>query len=396
MTYTNITTLPAMTVTAASVTVTPTKLVTPKPVIVTSTKVLYTVARTIPEVTVAKVTKVVTASCAIPPRQTTPDKTCRIKPTVAHAAAFDGGRKFTEPNPGVAGQRGPTPPPFFTNIHQQSSPVTKATAKVTSVAKVVKVTSVAKGVVKSSSAKAPAKASPVKEPAKASPVKSVVKSSAAKAPAKSVVKSSAAKAPAKTSPAKAVVKSSAAKAPAKTSPVKQPAKASLVKKPAKASSSPKKVITISKVLVKTSTVKPKIPTNTKFTFKAAPSPSSNRFGRMFWARDLNDRPKFLAERSARLEAMGVEKRAPDQPTVTVTNTNTAVWPTVTKTSLAPTQYMTMTITDTVYKTVKPAPVTVLKGQKTAHQVVITLPTSTRTSTKYTVVSTTTTKVVTHT
>jgi hypothetical protein len=240
-----------------------------------STKVLYTVYRTIPRVTVSKVTKVVTATCSVPPRQTTPDKTCRIKPTVAHAAAFDGGRKSMEIDPLVGNMPGATPPPFVNKAPQQVSSIVH-------------------------------------------------------------------------------------------------------------------------ILERTSTVKSATKSKSAFDWTTPIPPNMDRFGRVFWARDLNDKPKFLAERSARLEAMGVKKRSPDQATVTVTNTNTAVWPTVTSTILVSTRYMTLTSTATVYKTVKPVPVTVLKGEKTAAQVVVTMPKSTRTSTKYIVASATTIKMITHT
>src|ERR1700760_5199722 len=53
VTYTSVTTLPALTVTAPTITVTPTKLITPKPATRMSTKILYTVYRTVPRVTVS-------------------------------------------------------------------------------------------------------------------------------------------------------------------------------------------------------------------------------------------------------------------------------------------------------------------------------------------------------
>jgi hypothetical protein len=102
-------------------------------------------------------------------------------------------------------------------------------------------------------------------------------------------------------------------------------------------------------------------------------------------RDLDDLAKFLAERRAYLSSHGgLVKRAPDQPVITKTVEDVKLWPTITRTILAPTQYLTITTTNLVTSTVTPPPVTVLNGRTTAAQVVTTLPTSTRTVKQYTI------------
>jgi hypothetical protein len=121
--------------------------------------------------------------------------------------------------------------------------------------------------------------------------------------------------------------------------------------------------------------------------------------RSLWSRSENEKLAFLAARSARLEKMGagaLHKRAPDLATTTMTNTNTAQWPTVTKTFTASTGYVTIATTVTVNATITPSPVTVVAGQTTAAQVVVTAPASTRISTKYTMAWQIATTVQTHT
>lgn len=51
---------------------------------------------------------------------------------------------------------------------------------------------------------------------------------------------------------------------------------------------------------------------------------------------------FVQERAAKLKQL--VKRAPDQPTITITDTNTAEYPTVTFTSTAPAETITYTMT----------------------------------------------------
>lgn len=125
--------------------------------------------------------------------------------------------------------------------------------------------------------------------------------------------------------------------------------------------------------------------------------TAGRPGRFFWPRDLEDMPTFLAKREARLKAMGaLEKRAPDEATITVTEADTAVWPTVTSTIFAPTQYSTVTSVLYVVSTMTPSPVVVYAGESTAQRVTVTVPVSTRLVTKYTVVYQYTTRMQTYT
>lgn len=102
-------------------------------------------------------------------------------------------------------------------------------------------------------------------------------------------------------------------------------------------------------------------------------------------RELNDVPTFLAARRARLAAAGehaIVKRAPDVPTLTITATNGIV----TTVSTVTARTLTATITSTRMATITaiPAPITMMSGVTVLPEKTITLPTSTRMLTKYTI------------
>ena len=88
VTDTTSTTLPVQTVTVPSTTIAPIRTVTPSRVTSTVIKTLWTIHRTVPTVVIQKQIKYVTASCSVPPRQSTPDITCQITPTILRAKAL--------------------------------------------------------------------------------------------------------------------------------------------------------------------------------------------------------------------------------------------------------------------------------------------------------------------
>ncbi|KAM0126223.1 hypothetical protein ACHAO1_010180 [Botrytis cinerea] len=94
----------------------------------------------------------------------------------------------------------------------------------------------------------------------------------------------------------------------------------------------------------------------------------------------------------RVIAKKLKKRAPDVPTVTVTDTTTSDWITSTITSTAATTTFFSTSTLTTVTTVTPAPVTVRTGVTTA---TITAPTPTSTKTTQTFTVTTVTSTITY-
>jgi len=102
-------------------------------------------------------------------------------------------------------------------------------------------------------------------------------------------------------------------------------------------------------------------------------------------RDLDDKAAFIAHRREYLaKHAGLVKRAPDEPVITSTLEDTAVWPTTTSTILAPTQSMVVTRVNYITSTVTPTPVTVINGKTTVAEVVVTLPTTTKTVNQWTI------------
>ncbi|KAM3081728.1 hypothetical protein ACMFMG_005175 [Clarireedia jacksonii] len=87
----------------------------------------------------------------------------------------------------------------------------------------------------------------------------------------------------------------------------------------------------------------------------------------------------------------LKKRAPDVPTLTITDTNTSDWITSTFTSTTSTTTFFTTTTSTLATTITPAPVTVLKGITT---ISVTAPTPTTTRTIHTYTITTVTQTIT--
>ena len=109
---------------------------------------------------------------------------------------------------------------------------------------------------------------------------------------------------------------------------------------------------------------------------------------------ITERKAKIAARNAELAALN--KRAPDQSTVTVTDTNTADYVTTTSTSTAAATTATVFASVTSTSTVTPAPVTVVSGKTTAPQVTVTAPTPTKTKTKIAIATSWTTKTITQT
>jgi hypothetical protein len=98
----------------------------------------------------------------------------------------------------------------------------------------------------------------------------------------------------------------------------------------------------------------------------------------------SDRLAWLQERDERLAARGIVKRAPDQPTMTITDTNTSDYPTITSTSTLAAVTATITSTVMVSATVTPPPIKVLSGSTILPPVTVTLATPTRSITRYAV------------
>ncbi|KAK8254271.1 hypothetical protein IWZ00DRAFT_225827 [Phyllosticta capitalensis] len=139
---------------------------------------------------------------------------------------------------------------------------------------------------------------------------------------------------------------------------------------------------------------PKFPTAKSImsAASAAAMPTSAKF-RFVKGRGLvnDDLPKWLKEREARLAASHeLDKRAPDPQPLTVTEQDTAKWVTSTTTSFAPP--VTNIVNATVVSTTmfQPPAVIVLSGRTTLSPATITAPTPT--STKFSLVMATTTKV----
>ncbi|KAF2434507.1 hypothetical protein EJ08DRAFT_646468 [Tothia fuscella] len=151
---------------------------------------------------------------------------------------------------------------------------------------------------------------------------------------------------------------------------------------------------------------PKKPTTTMKTCTIRPTvgkiqslptalPSGPKFRRAVY--DPNNKAKFVAERRAYLAAANaLVKRAPDEPTVTITDTNTANYPTVTSTETASASTATITSTSQITATITPSPVTLVNGKTTISKITITAPTPTRNIVKYTVATDYTTKTFTYT
>ncbi|KAF2020698.1 hypothetical protein BU24DRAFT_445873 [Aaosphaeria arxii CBS 175.79] len=99
-----------------------------------------------------------------------------------------------------------------------------------------------------------------------------------------------------------------------------------------------------------------------------------------------EKARFVEERRIRFV-----ERAPDPQPLTVTETDTAKWQTVTSTSTAPatTAFISSTLLTTTTST--PPPVVVLSGKTTAAIVTVTAPTPTRTITRYNIATSITTK-----
>jgi hypothetical protein len=115
----------------------------------------------------------------------------------------------------------------------------------------------------------------------------------------------------------------------------------------------------------------------------------NRFGA--WKR-RSEREEFVARRHERLSERNLHKRAPDIAVVTVTNSNSAAWKTVTKTWVIPTQTLTVTSTTSVQATITPSPVPVITGQSVAAVVTQTQPVSTKVVVKPTIAYSMTTRI----
>ncbi|QSZ32010.1 hypothetical protein DSL72_001579 [Monilinia vaccinii-corymbosi] len=94
----------------------------------------------------------------------------------------------------------------------------------------------------------------------------------------------------------------------------------------------------------------------------------------------------------RLLEKKLNKRAPDVPTLTITDTTTSDWKTSTIITTTNTTTFYTTATTTTFATITPAPVTVLTGVTTS---TITAPTPTRTETTQTRTVTTVTSIITH-
>lgn len=90
-TTTNTVTLTPSTITSASVTLSPTTTTTPKKVTVTTSSALATLPVTKYKLSVVQTTKTKTATCSIPAKQSNPDPTCKITPTLVSAAALSTG-----------------------------------------------------------------------------------------------------------------------------------------------------------------------------------------------------------------------------------------------------------------------------------------------------------------
>ncbi|QDS75105.1 hypothetical protein FKW77_007220 [Venturia effusa] len=106
-----------------------------------------------------------------------------------------------------------------------------------------------------------------------------------------------------------------------------------------------------------------------------------------------DRLAWLQEREERFVG-GLFKRAPDNQTVTITDTNTAHYPTITTTSTLPALTATITSTSVFTATITPAPIKVLGPATTLQGVTITASTPTRTIVKYAVATNISTKTLT--
>ncbi|KAL9097159.1 MAG: hypothetical protein Q9165_000586 [Trypethelium subeluteriae] len=114
-----------------------------------------------------------------------------------------------------------------------------------------------------------------------------------------------------------------------------------------------------------------------------------------------DAEQRIAERKAKIAARGarfagIEKRAPDLATTTITDTNTADWVTTTSTSTASATTATVYAAVTTTSTVTPAPITVVSGKTTAPVVTVTAPTPTKTKTKIAIATSWVTKALTQT
>ncbi|TLD20904.1 p-loop containing nucleoside triphosphate hydrolase [Venturia nashicola] len=104
----------------------------------------------------------------------------------------------------------------------------------------------------------------------------------------------------------------------------------------------------------------------------------------------SERLSWLQQREDRL-AMGLVKRAPDNQTVTVTDTNTAHYSTITTTSTLAAVTATITSTRILTATITPAPIKVLGPATTLKVVTITASTPTRTIVKYAIATNISTK-----
>lgn len=106
----------------------------------------------------------------------------------------------------------------------------------------------------------------------------------------------------------------------------------------------------------------------------------------------SDRLAWLQEREARFAAgNGLVKRAPDEATITITDTNTANYPTITSTSTLAAVTATITSTSMVTATITPPPVKILSGTTILPPVTITAATPTRSIIKYAVATNSSTK-----
>ncbi|KAF1809693.1 hypothetical protein P152DRAFT_157102 [Eremomyces bilateralis CBS 781.70] len=109
---------------------------------------------------------------------------------------------------------------------------------------------------------------------------------------------------------------------------------------------------------------------------------------------LADKERFVRERRDRFADLEepshqLEKRAPDQATLTVTDTDTAHYPTTTNILTAsPPIVITETSETTTTTTSTPPPVTIVTGRTQAPAVTVTLPTPTKTKKKWVIARTT--------
>lgn len=87
-TYPVTTTLNPLTVTSPSTTLHPTTTVTPAKVTTTTTTTIGTITRVKYTVAISQIVQTKTASCVLPTKQSNPDPTCTITPSLVVAAAL--------------------------------------------------------------------------------------------------------------------------------------------------------------------------------------------------------------------------------------------------------------------------------------------------------------------